>query len=107
MTDRKFEVRGPVIGFTAGTSGRAGTGGVHIGHIQDVAAVLRLLDELREDLNDAKAPTSTIEAVDDLRIEARKPQPRKEITDHLMDKLADRGLGEQMKELAKAFDALF
>jgi hypothetical protein len=78
-----------------------------IGHIKDVAAVLRLLDELREDLNDAKAPTSTIEAVDDLRVEARKPKPSKEVAVHLMDELADRGLGEQMKELAKAFDALF
>ena len=82
-------------------------GDVHIGHIKDVAAVLRLLDELREELNDAKAPTATIEAVDDLRVEARKPKPSKDVTDHLMDRLADRGLGVQMKELAKAFDALF
>jgi hypothetical protein len=80
---------------------------VHIGHIKDVSAVLRLLDELRENLNDAKAPTATIETVDDLRVEARKPKPRKEVTDQLMEELADRGLGEQMKELAKAFDALF
>ncbi|MET9625887.1 hypothetical protein ABZX92_00360 [Lentzea sp. NPDC006480] len=80
---------------------------VHIGHIKDVSTVLRLLDELREDLNDAKAPTSTIETVDDLRVEARKPKPSKDITGHLMEKLADRGLGEQMKELEKAFDALF
>ncbi|MEU0882211.1 hypothetical protein ABZ345_26640 [Lentzea sp. NPDC005914] len=80
---------------------------VHIGHIKDVAAVLRLLDELREDLIDAKAPTSTIEAVDDLRVEARKPKPSKEVTDLLMERLADRGLGEQMKELAKAFGALY
>lgn len=107
MNDRKFEIQGPVIGSNVGTSGRATTGDVHIGHIKDVAAVLRLLDELREDLNDAKAPTSTIETVDDLRVEARKPKPSKDVTDHLMDKLADRGLGEQMKELAKAFDALF
>ncbi|MFD5828392.1 hypothetical protein [Lentzea sp. NPDC060358] len=100
MSDRKFGIRGPVIEGDFGT-------GVHIGHIQDVSAVLRLLDELREDLNDAQAPTSTIEAVDDLRVEARKPRPRKEVTEHLMEKLADRGLGEQMRELAKAFDALF
>jgi lysyl-tRNA synthetase class I len=103
MNNRKFEVQGPVIG----TSGHARTGDVHIGHIKDVAAVLRLLDELREDLNAAQAPTSTIETVDDLRVEARKPKPSKDVTDHLMDTLADRGLGEQMKELAKAFDALF
>lgn len=107
MSERNFEIQGPVIGSNIGTSGRARTGNVHIGHIQDVAAVLRLLDELREDLNEAEAPTSTIEAVDDLRAEARKPQPSKEVTAHLMDKLADRGLGEQMKDLAKAFDALF
>ncbi|GAA3669777.1 hypothetical protein C8D88_102734 [Lentzea atacamensis] len=81
--------------------------GVHIGHIKDVSAVLRLLDELREDLNDAKAPTSTIEIVDDLRIEARKPKPGKDVAEHLMERLSDRGLGERMKELAKAFDALF
>lgn len=81
--------------------------GVHIGHIKDVSAVLRLLDELREDLNDAKAPTTTIEAVDDLRFEARKPKPRRDVAEQLMEKLADRGLDEQMKELAKAFDALF
>jgi len=87
-------------------SERARTSGVHIGRIRDVAAVLRLLDELREDLNDAKAPTSTIEAVDDLRIEARKPRPSRDVTDHLMERLADRGLGEQMRDLAKAFDAL-
>jgi hypothetical protein len=80
---------------------------VHIGHIRDVSEVLRLLDELREDLNDAEAPTSTIETVDDLRVEARKPKPSKDITDQLMERLADRGLGEQMKELEKAFDALF
>lgn len=90
-----------------GTSGRARAGNVHIGHIKDVAAVLRLLDELREELNDAKAPTATIEAVDDLRVEARKPKPRKDVTEQLMEELADRGLGEQMRELAKAFDALF
>lgn len=107
MNERKFEILGSVIGSNVGTSGRARTGSVHIGHIQDVAAVLRLLDELREDLNEAEAATSTIEAVDDLRVEARKPQPRKEVTTHLMEKLADRGLGEQMKDLAKAFDALF
>ncbi|HEX7305686.1 hypothetical protein [Lentzea sp.] len=107
MSDRKFGIRGPVIGSNVSTSGRTRSTGVHIGHIQDVSAVLRLLDELREDLNDAQAPTSTIEAVDDLRIEARKPQPRRDVTDHLMEKLADRGLGEQMRELAKAFDALF
>ncbi|MFI6096944.1 hypothetical protein ACIA8G_15385 [Lentzea sp. NPDC051213] len=107
MKDQNFEIQGPVIGSNLGTSGRARAGDVHIGHIKDVAAVLRLLDELREDLNEAKAPTATIEAVDDLRIEARKPQPSKDVTAHLMDKLADRGLGEQMKELAKAFDALF
>jgi hypothetical protein len=107
MNDRKFEIQGPVIGSNVGTSGRARTGDVHIGHIKDVSAVLRLLDELREDLNEAKAPTATIEAVDDLRVEARKPKPSKDVTEHLMEKLADRGLGEQMKELAKAFDALF
>lgn len=107
MSDRKFEIQGPVIGSNVGTSGRARTGDVHIGHIKDVSAVLRLLDELREDLNEAKAPTATIETVDDLRVEARKPKPSKDVTTHLMEKLADRGLGEQMKELAKAFDALF
>jgi hypothetical protein len=107
MSDRKFEIHGPVIGSNVGTSGRAKTGDVHIGHIKDVSAVLRLLDELREDLNEAKAPTAVIETVDDLRVEARKPKPSKDVTAHLMDKLADRGLGEQMKELAKAFDALF
>jgi lysyl-tRNA synthetase class I len=107
MSERNFEIQGPVIGSNVGTSGRASTGNVHIGHIQDVAAVLRLLDELREDLNEAQAPTSTIEVVDDLRVEARKPRPSKDVTTHLMDKLADRGLGEQMKDLAKAFDALF
>jgi TorA maturation chaperone TorD len=107
MNERKFEIKGPVIGSNLGTSGRARAGDVHIGHIKDVAAVLRLLDELREDLNDAKAPTATIEAVDDLRVEARKPKPSKDATEQLMEKLADRGLGEQMKELAKAFDALF
>ena len=103
MSERKFEIQRPAIS----TSGRARAGSVHIGHIQDVAAVLRLLDELREDLNEAKAPTSTIETLDDLRVEARKPRPSKDVTTHLMDKLADRGLGEQMKDLAKAFDALF
>ncbi|MGW6934713.1 hypothetical protein ACWGE0_31955 [Lentzea sp. NPDC054927] len=107
MSERNFEIHGPVIGSNVGTSGRARTGNVHIGRIKDVAAVLRLLDELREDLNAAKAPTATIEAVDDLRVEARKPQPSKDVTEHLMEKLADRGLGEQMKDLAKAFDALF
>jgi len=107
MNDRKFEIQGPVIGSNVGTSGRARAGDVHIGHIKDVSAVLRLLDELRAELNEAEAPTSTIEAVDDLRVEARKSKPSKEVTAHLMDKLADRGLGEQMKELAKAFDALF
>ncbi|MFS8096143.1 hypothetical protein LFM09_03295 [Lentzea alba] len=107
MNDKKFDIEGPVVGSNIGTSGHAHVGDIHIGHIRDVSAVLRLLDELREDLNDAKAPTSTIEAVDDLRVEARKPKPSKEVTAHLMDKLADRGLGEQMKELAKAFDALF
>lgn len=91
MNERNFRSRGQVI----------------VGHVKDVSAVLRLLDELREDLNDAKAPTSTIEMVDDLRVEARKPKPSKEIAGHLMEKLADRGLGEQMKELTKAFDALF
>ncbi|KJK47468.1 hypothetical protein UK23_20085 [Lentzea aerocolonigenes] len=80
---------------------------VHIGHIRDVSEVLRLLDELREDLNDAKAPTSTIETIDDLRVEARKPKPSKDITAVLMERLADRGLGEQMRELEKAFDVLF
>ncbi|WP_086664591.1 hypothetical protein [Lentzea kentuckyensis] len=107
MSERNFEIQGPAIGSNAGTGGRTRTRSVHIGHIQDVAAVLRLLDELREDLNEAQAPTSTIEVVDDLRVEARKPQPSKDLTAHLMDKLADRGLGEQMKDLAKAFDALF
>lgn len=107
MNERNFDIRGPVIGSNVGTSGRARTGAVHIGRIQDVSTVLRLLDELREDLNDAQAPTSTIEAVDDLRVEARKPKPSRDVTDHLMEKLADRGLGEQMKDLAKAFDALF
>ena len=91
MNERNFRSREQVI----------------VGHIKDVSAVLRLLDELREDLNDAKAPTSTIEMVDDLRVEARKPKPSKEIAGHLMERLADRGLGEQMKELTKAFDALF
>lgn len=80
---------------------------VHIGHIRDVSAVLRLLDDLREDLNETKAPTSTIETVDDLRVEARKPKPSKDITHQLMERLADRGLGEQMRELATAFDALY
>lgn len=99
MSERNFEIRGPAIG--------TGGGGVHIGHIKDVSAVLRLLDELREDLNDAKAPTSTIETVDDLRVEARKPKPRRDVAEQLMEKLADRGLDAQMKELAKAFGALF
>lgn len=85
----------------------SGAGNVHIGHIKDVAAVLRLLDELREDLNEAMAATSTIEVLDDLRVEARKPRPSEDVTRNLMDRLADRGLGEQMKDLAKAFDALF
>ncbi len=107
MNERNFEIQGPVIGSNIGTSGRARTGDVHIGHIKDVTTVLRLLDELREDLNEAQAPTSTIEAVDDLRAEARKPKPSKDVADHLMDKLADRGLGEQVKDLSKAFDALF
>lgn len=107
MNDRNFEIQGPVIGSNVGTSGRAKAGNVHIGHIQDVSTVLRLLDELREDLNEAQAPTSTIEAVDDLRAEARKTKPSKDIANHLMDKLSDRGLGEQMKDLAKAFDALY
>ncbi|WP_439661353.1 hypothetical protein ACSHWB_07545 [Lentzea sp. HUAS TT2] len=107
MNERNFEIQGPVIGSNVGTSGRARAGDVHIGHIKDVAAVLRLLDELREDLNDTQAPTATIEAVDDLRAEARKPRPSRDVADHLMDKLADRGLGEQMKDLSKAFDALF
>lgn len=107
MNERNFEIQGPVIGSNVGTSGRARAGDVHIGHIKDVAAVLRLLDELREDLNEAQAPTATIETVDDLRAEARKPRPSKDVADHLMDKLADRGLGEQMKDLSKAFDALF
>lgn len=97
MSERNFGSH-PVTG--------ASTGNVHIGHIKDVTTVLRLLDDLREDLNEAQAPTSTIEALDDLRVEARKPRPSKDVTAHLMDKLADRGLGEQMKELAKAFDAL-
>ena len=107
MNDRKFEILGPVIGSNVGTSGRARAGDVHIGHIKDVSAVLRLLDELREDLDDARAATTTIEAVDDLRAEARKPKPSREVAGHLMDELADRGLGEQMKDLAKAFDALY
>ncbi|WP_330272848.1 hypothetical protein OG205_39165 [Lentzea sp. NBC_00516] len=107
MNERNFEIQGPVIGSNIGTSGRARTGDVHIGHIQDVSAVLRLLDELREDLTETQAPTATIETVDDLRAEARKPKPSKDVADHLMDKLADRGLGEQMKDLSKAFDALF
>ncbi|SER91332.1 hypothetical protein [Lentzea albida] len=107
MNERNFDVHGPVIGSNIGTSGRARTGDVHIGHIKDVSAVLRLLDELREELNEAQAPTTTIEAVDDLRAEARKPRPSRDVADHLMDKLADRGLGEQMKDLSKAFDALF
>ncbi|MDX8145725.1 hypothetical protein AB0E59_43000 [Lentzea sp. NPDC034063] len=107
MNERNFEIQGPVIGSNIGTSGRARTGDVHIGHIKDVSAVLRLLDELREDLTETQAPTSTIETVDDLRAEARKPKPSKDVADHLMDKLADRGLGEQMKDLSKAFDALF
>lgn len=106
MSERNFEIQGSVIGSNVGTSGHARAGDVHIGHIKDVAAVLRLLDELREDLNEAKAPTSTIEVVDDLRVEARKSKPSKDVTAHLMEKLADRGLGEQMQELAKAFDAL-
>ncbi|SER22441.1 hypothetical protein SAMN05216188_10935 [Lentzea xinjiangensis] len=107
MKERDFEIRGPVIGSNVGTSGRARTGDVHIGRIQDVSAVLRLLDELREDLSAAEAPASTIEAVDDLRAEARKPKPSRDVTGHLIDKLAGRGLGEQMQDLAKAFDALF
>jgi hypothetical protein len=107
MNERNFEIQGPVIGSNIGTSGRARAGDVHIGHIKDVSAVLRLLDELREDLSEAQAATSTIETVDDLRAEARKPRPSKDVADHLMDKLADRGLGEQMKDLSKAFDALF
>lgn len=107
MNERHIEIGGPVIGGNVGTSGRARTGDVHIGHIQDVAAVLRLLDELREDLNAAQAPTSTIETVDDLRIEARKPRPDRDVAHHLMERLADRGLGEQMRDLARAFDALF
>lgn len=107
MNERNFDVHGPVVGSNIGTSGRARTGDVHIGHIKDVSAVLRLLDELREELNEAQAPTTTIEAVDDLRAEARKPKPSRDVADHLMDKLADRGLGEQMKDLSKAFDALF
>ncbi|MET9224910.1 hypothetical protein [Lentzea sp. NPDC003310] len=107
MNERNFEISGPVIGSNVGTSGRARTGDVHIGHIKDVSAVLRLLDELREDLRDSQAPTTTIEVVDDLRAEARKPKPSRDVADHLMDKLADRGLGEQMKDLSKAFDALF
>lgn len=90
-----------------GSTRRNRAADVHIGHIRDVSAVLQFLDYLREDLNAAKAPTSTIEAVDDLRIEARKPKPSKDVTMHLMERLADRGLGEQMQELAKAFDALF
>lgn len=103
MSERNFEVQRPAIG----TSGRARAGNVHIGHIKDVAAVLRLLDELREDLNEAKAPTAAIEAVDDLRVEARKPKPSKEVADHLLERLADRGLGERTKELQRAFGALF
>ncbi|GGU53483.1 hypothetical protein [Lentzea flava] len=96
MSERNFKI-----------SGRSRGGDVHIGHIKDVSAVLRLLDELREDLNDAQAPTSTIEVVDDLRVEARKPKPGRDVVEHLMEKLADRGLGEQVKELQKAFDVLF
>ncbi|WP_434439358.1 hypothetical protein [Lentzea sp. E54] len=107
MNDRNFEIKGPVIGSNVGTSGRARAGDVHIGHIQDVSTVLRLLDELREELNEAKAPTSTIEAVDDLRAEARKPKPSKDVANHLMEKLSDRGLGIQMRDLSKAFDALY
>ena len=107
MKDNHFEISGPVLGSNIGTSGRARAGDVHIGHIRDVATVLRMLDELREDLDGSQAATSTIEAVDDLRVEARKPKPSRDVAAHLMEKLADRGLGEQMKELAKAFDALF
>lgn len=103
MTENNFEISGPVIGSNVGTSGRARAGDVHIGHIKDVATVLRLLDELREDLVD-QAATST---VDDLRAEARKPKPNKDVAVHLMDELAERGLSEQMRELAKAFDALY
>lgn len=107
MKDKNFEIKGPVIGSNIGTSGKARAGDVHIGHVRDVAAVLRLLDELREDLNDAQTPASTIEAIDDLRAEARKPQPSRDVTNHLLWKLTDRGLGDQMKDLAAAFDALF
>lgn len=106
MSEKNFDIQGPVIGSNIGTSGKARAGDVHIGHIKDVSSVLRLLDELRAELKEDNAATTTIEAVDDLRAEARKPKPSKDITAHLMEKLADRGLGEQMKELAKAFDAL-
>ncbi|SDF97981.1 hypothetical protein SAMN05216553_104449 [Lentzea fradiae] len=107
MNERNFEIRGPVIGSNVGTSGSARTGNVHIGRIQDVSAVLRLLDELRAELRATLAPTATIEAVDDLRAEARKPRPSRDVAHHLMEELADRGVGEQMKDLARAFDALF
>ena len=107
MKDKNFEIKGPVIGSNIGTSGKARAGDVHIGHVRDVAAVLRLLDELREELNDAQTPASTIEAIDDLQAEARSPQPSRDVTNHLRGKLTDRGLGEQMKDLAAAFDALF
>ncbi|GGU28992.1 hypothetical protein [Lentzea flava] len=107
MKDKNFEIKGPVIGSNIGTSGKARTGNVHIGQLRDVAAVVRLLDELREELNAAQVPTSTIEAVDDLRAEAHRPQPRRDVTNHLLEKLTDRGLGEKMKDLAAAFDTLF
>ncbi len=107
MRDNHFEISGPVLGSNVGTSGHATAGNIHIGHIRDVSTVLRLLDELREELGAGQAATSTIEAVDDLRAEARKPKPSRDVTTHLMGKLADRGLGEQMKDLAKAFDALY
>jgi lysyl-tRNA synthetase class I len=107
MRDNHFEISGPVLGSNIGTSGNATAGDVHIGHIRDVSTVLRLLDELRAELVDGQAATSTIEAVDDLRAEAHKPKPSKDVTVHLMGKLADRGLGEQMEDLARAFDALY
>ncbi|KOV84002.1 hypothetical protein [Nocardia sp. NRRL S-836] len=107
MRDNHVEITGPVLGSNIGTSGHARAGDVHIGHARDVAAVLRLLDALREELGETQAAASTVEAVDDLRAEARKHKPSRDVTAHLMDKLAGRGLGEQMEDLAKAFDALY
>lgn len=107
MKDDNYDINGPVIGSNIGTSGKARAGDVHIGHIRDVSEVLRLLDDLRTELREANAPAMDLAAVDDLRVEARKHKPSKDVTHFLMDKLRDRGLGAQMQELAKAFDALF